>query len=304
MTIRPTIGICITSLGASNDDLKKLQDLIADNSRLKDLKIFGDICATDAFDSRPASERIASLEAASQACDIVVAWNGGYNSIELLPGISNANINPAATFVGYSDNTILANALPATGKAKGYMGPMARNWVLNPEYIDLWLDALFALYKNDSSALTKIYNQQGCKILRPGVMRGKIWGGNNYTFDLLQGTAFAPNFNEPFILLLEGEDFITDKKRIWSDFVRNLDSVMLQPGARDNLQGLLIAKFPTSANVDENLIAQSLNEREYLKDRPIAINFPRGYNQPSLYLPIGQQISLALKGSSTVDFQL
>lgn len=299
-----SIGICITSLGASDADLKKLKQLIATNPRLKNVKIYGDIRAKDSFGSRPIKDRLDSLVLASQNSNIVIAWNGGYNSVELLPDIASANINPNAIFVGYSDNTVLANALPATSKARGWMGPMAANWVRNPEYTDMWLDALFELYNRDSSGLTKRFNKAGSTILRPGTMRGKIWGGNNYTFDLLQGTAFAPDFTKPFILLLEGEDFVTDKKRIWSDFVRNLDSVMLQAGARQNLQGLLIAKFPESAGVDPKLIVESLQSRDYLRELPIAYDVPRGYVAPSLYLPIGETIKIRLKANSTIDFQL
>lgn len=300
----PKIGICITSLGASGDELKKLKQLVAANPRLKGTKIFGDIRACDMFDSRPVADRLASLSQASQESDIVIAWNGGFNAIELLPKISTAPINPNSIFVGYSDNTILANTLPATGRAKAYMGPMAANWLRTPEYVDMWLDCLAELYNRSSKAITERYNRAGLTVLRPGTMQGKIWGGNNYTFDLLQGTPFAPDFNEPFILLLEGEDFVTAKNRIWSDFVRNLDSIMLQPGARKNLRGLLIAKFPDSAGVSAEQIETSLRSRDYLQSIPIAYNVARGYAQPSLYLPIGENVQIELYQDAKMNLRL
>ncbi|USN97368.1 MAG: hypothetical protein H6799_03295 [Candidatus Nomurabacteria bacterium] len=70
-----------------------------------------------------------------------------------------------------------------------------------------------------------------------------IIGGNNYTFDLLQGTKFCPSFKNPYILFMEGEDILKESSEVWIDFIRNIDSIMLQAGALKNLKGLVIGKF-------------------------------------------------------------
>ncbi len=75
---------------------------------------------------------------------------------------------------------------------------------------------------------------------------------------------------------------------------------MLLPGARSNLLGLLIGKFPDTYNLNTLEVEASFKSRDYLKDIPIAYNFPRGYAQPSLYLPIGEKLSVELKKSNTI----
>ncbi len=133
-------------------------------------------------------------------------------------------------------------------------------------------------------------------------MTGKIWGGNNYSFDLLQGTKFCPQFNEPYILLLEGEDCITSKNRIWQDFIRNLDSIMLLPGAKENITGLLIGSFPETYMLNEKEFEQSVTKRDYLANIPILYEFPRGYKAASLPLPIGEHLIITVKNNKlTID---
>ena len=296
----PTIAVCLTSLGANNDELKNLTAAKRSLGRYFKVKICGDIKANDIFGSRSVSERLNSVNWAAKNGNIIMAWNGGYNSIELLFDFAKINIPEDKVFVGYSDNTILANALPAKNICRGWQGPMLASYLRYPQYAGLWAECLYALFKNDYTKLTKLYNQVGAKVYQAGLMSGKVWGGNNYTFDLLQGTEFAPSLKEPFILLLEGEDFVVAKDRIWQDFIRNLDSVMLLPGAMENIQGLLIGKFPASYKINTREVEESLRKRKYLKGIPIIYDFPRGYGQPALYLPIGEEMEIEAKPDNSI----
>ncbi len=230
-----------------------------------------------------------------------MAWNGGYNSVELFSEFESLVIAKNKIFVGYSDNTLLINALPAMGVCRSWQGPMLANWVKTPEYGELWAESLYALYVGDFKALTSLYNQKAMTVYRPGKMRGKVWGGNNYTFDLLQGTSFCPNFSKPYILQLEGEDFIVAKDRIWQDFIRNLDSIMLLPGAAENITGLLIGKFPDTYMLNIREVESSFEQRKYLDSIPIIYDFPRGYCQPALPLPLGEELQILLNQDNSIE---
>lgn len=296
----PRLAVCITALGATKKELRVIPEAIRSLEKYFEVSIWEDIAASDIFDSQPVDRRIASLNWAAKEADIVMAWQGGYNSIELLPAFDEIKVKKNTIFVGYSDNTLLVNALPAKERCRGWQGPSMANWLRNPEKGEAWASALYDLYVEDFEQVTEPYNDAGMTVYQPGVMQGKVWGGNNYTFDLLQGTEFFPDVSKPFILLLEGEDFVTDKKRIWQDFIRNLDSIMLQEGAIENLQGLLVGRFPDSYMLGTEEVEQSFKNRDYLKNVPIIYNFARGYNPQSFYLPIGEEVRIKACANNTI----
>lgn len=289
---KPKIRVCITALGASKTELKMIPNTLRNLEADFDIEVWEDIEARDRFDSQSVEQRLRSIMWAFKGADIVMPWKGGFNSIELLPYIQDLGIDNKTIFVGLSDNTILANALPAKSLCRGWQGPSLSNWIKTPGKSRLYSDALKKLYESDYSALSKLYSQSNVQVLKPGTMIGKIWGGNNYSFDLLQGTGFWPSLKEPFVLFIEGEDILKDQQYVWRDFVRNIDSVMLQPGAIENITGLIIGKFPKTYNLDIDDITAFIKDRQWLNKLPIIYNFPCGHIESSLYLPLGENVQI------------
>lgn len=291
---KPRLAICITALGATANEIEQALKNAPALQRNFTVIVDKRVLKNNIFNSRSVTDRIASIEWAAKNADIIMPWNGGYNSIELLFEFDRiaACLNPAQLFVGYSDNTILVNALSAKKVCRTAQGPGLWNWLRTPQNDSMWADSLRASFYQDYTAMSEQYNALPYTIFRPGRMTGKVIGGNNYTFDLLQGTKFAPSFKEPFILLLEGENFITAPERIWQDFIRNLDSIALQDGALDNMQGLLIGRFPENSTFNKQEIAATFATREYLRGIPIAYDFARGYHTDMLYLPIGERLEI------------
>ena len=110
--------------------------------------------------------------------------------------------------------------------------------------------------------------------------------------------------SEPYILLLEGEDFITAKNRVWQDTIRNLDAIMLLPGASQNIKGLLIGKYPQTYKLNLAELRATIDKRDYLQNIPIIYNFPRGYAQPSLVLPIGEELIIEALDDNTINLSI
>lgn len=297
---KPTIAVCITSLGASKEQFGLIDSSIKSLRDRFDVIYDERIIADDIFGSRSVQARINSINWAAERGDIIMAWNGGFNAIELLFAFDKLRIDKSKIFVGYSDNTILINALASQQVCRSWQGPMLARWLKNPESGDIYAQSLLDLYQSNYSAMSEQYNQLGMTVFRAGEMRGPVIGGNNYSFDLLQGAPFCPAFKTPFILLLEGENCIVDTSRVWQDFIRNLDSIMLQPGAVDNLQGLLIGRFAEDYRINVDEVELSLKSRSYLKNVPIIYNFARGYNRQMLCLPIGDPLSIVAKPNNTV----
>lgn len=299
---KPKLAIAVTSLAASAEEIDRLPGVLQKLSKYFTICSSADLRVDDIFGSQSIENRLEALNTALLNADVVLAFNGGYNSIELFDTFNRIQSQPCAVFAGYSDNTLLANALPATSKSRGFLGPMIATMIRYPEYIDLWARNLLSWLQRDYTSVSADYNALGMSVLQPGIMRGIVIGGNAYTFDLLQGTLYAPKFDQPFIYVLEGEDFITDKKRVWQDTIRNFDSIMLQSGARENLQGLLIGRYPASYKLNQAEFRQSIAKRDYLSTVPIVYDVPRGYAQPSLYLPVGEELIIKVNTDNTITF--
>lgn len=289
---KPTLKICITALGATRVELENLPEAIKCLENDFEVSVWQDILANDRFGSQSVIQRLKSLEWAFSDADIVMPWKGGFNSVELLSELYKIKTDTKTIFVGLSDNTLLANALPAKSLGRGWQGPSLSSYIKNPVKVGLYSKALKSLYTEDFLGLNKIYNEIGVSVLSSGLMTGKIWGGNNYSFDLLQGTDFWPDLSEPYILFMEGEDILKDQQYVWRDFVRNIDSVMLQPGARQNITGLIIGKFPETYKLDINDIKAFVKARQWLDELPIIYNFPCGHIEDSLYLPLGENVQI------------
>lgn len=300
---KPTIAVCITSLGATKNALAKAYRDLEPFTDYFDVIFDNGLIATDRFGSRPVDDRIESLTWAVENGDIIMAWDGGFNSIELLGRLDELPVTDKP-FVGYSDNTVLGNALAATGKCRFFYGPVMDDVVNKPRRRRQIAESLMSLYKDDSGSMTVQYNEAGPKTVQAGNMTGKIWGGNNYSFDLLPGTPFSPTFDTPYILFMEGEDILKQRKYVWRDFIRNIDAIMLLPGAQDNLQGIIIGRFPSSYRLKKDDVRAFVQARSYLKNVPIVIDFPCGHSSKNCYLPIGQTVRIALRTDNTMKVTL
>lgn len=294
--VKPTLTVCITSLGANKTAYKKAQVNVKSLTRYFDVELDQRILANDIFESRSVQDRINSLSLALGSGDVALAYSGGFNAVELLPEIAELKSNLKSCFVGYSDNTILVNALAKLGKCKTFYGPMYESYVTELVNKGQAAKQLSDLVNNTATQ----FDIQGSTVVKSGLMRGKIWGGNNYTFSLLQGTAFAPDFNEPFILFMEGETILKSNTYVWRDFIRNIDSIMLLPGSQQNITGLVIGKFPAGFSVKKNELEQFIEARSWLKNLPLVVDFPCGHTRRSLYLPIGQDLELSALKNQTV----
>ncbi len=285
---KPKIRVCITSLGATSRQYNNAISKYTQLNEYFDVSIDKRIIASDVFGSRRASERFKSLSEALKNSDIALAWDGGFNSIELLAYSELFRTAQRSRFAGYSDNTIIANAL----SQGSFYGPSMDDY-LNPARLNQnAARSLYLLYKKDIRAYSSLYELEKVKIITPGVMKGRILGGNNYSFSLLQGNQLCPEFNKPYILFMEGEDILKRKEYIWRDFIRNIDAIMLLPSARENLQGLMVGRFPDTYNLKYQDIKGFLQTRDYLKRIPIVFDVPCGHGQKPLYLPLNQAITI------------
>lgn len=225
----------------------------------------------------------------------VMALTGGWSANELLPRINWRLVqeNPKP-FVGYSDNTVLANALYTATGCPSLLGPnlhtlsRATEWQYSLENLDLMLrqDVPRRLERSRvwSDGPRALQATKPWKVLQPGEAEARLIGGNLGSFYLLQGTPYQPRVDVPFVFAAEDDDesgALTSR-----EFSRRLESILQIPGARDNIKGLVIGRFQQKSKVKEADIERIVSSKD-LGTIPVISGVDFGHTLPMLTLPIG-----------------
>ena len=140
--------------------------------------------------------------------DAIIALRGGAGSARILEKLDyNVIAQNPKIFIGYSDITALHLAIHKMTGLVTFHGPVAvSDW--NPFAVSYLKNLLFEreeiLYENPSEPgdqLTQTKNR--IRTIRPGIVRGRLLGGNLSVLTSLMGTEFFPKDWEGKILYLE-----------------------------------------------------------------------------------------------------
>lgn len=231
----------------------------------------------------------------------IMALTGGWLANEILPLIDweIVRLNPKP-LIGYSDITVLLNAIYAKTGSINLLGPNFSTLGYRPEW-QYSLSNLNDLLTNNFPKRLKRSRAWGerqgrtlretkpWQVLTNGTAEGVLLGGNLGTLYLLQGTKFMPTFDQPFILAAEDDDESGTFTAL--EFSRRLESLLQQPGFRENLRGLLIGRFQTSSKVRTSDLLSLLVTKD-LGKIPIIADMDFGHTLPMLTLPIGGKVAI------------
>lgn len=257
----------------------------------------------DGLGSALASKRAEDLMAAYRDPNVavVMALGGGWLANSVLPYIDWQVLqdNPKP-LVGYSDITVVLNAIYAKTGGRGYLGPNlgTLGFAREGEYtLNSLRDALAR--KKDIELLPslrwgegnkrKIYSSEGWVALQRGQARGTLIGGNIASLYLLQGTEYMPPLNKPTILAIEDDD--EAGKYSAREFDRRLESLLQQPGARANITGIMVGRLQVGSGMAIQDLA-GIFARKKLRNIPIVANMDFGHTLPMATLPIGGVASM------------
>lgn len=256
---------------------------------------------TDYFISSSIKQRISDFHNAlkNKNVDIILSVLGGYNSNQLLNYIDYDLIkkNPKV-ICGYSDITVLLNAIYAKTGNITYLGPTFHSFSMkkgledtityfnkainkekfclnDPEYYssDKWYD---------DQENRKFLKNKGMYVINPGKTEGVIVGGNLCSFNLLQGTEYMPSLEDKILFL---EDDALVGKEFPYEFDRNLVSLIQQKDFK-KVKGIVIGRVQTATEMNIKKWKKILNKKE-LKKIPIIINANFGHTTPNATIPIG-----------------
>lgn len=263
----------------------------------------------DEFDSSSIQSRVADLHEAfaDPSIQLVITVIGGFNSNQLLRYLDYDLIraNPKI-LCGYSDITALANAIYAKTGLVTYSGPHfssfgdKKGFDCTLEYFKkcLFEDKLFELkpspkwsddkWANDQENRT-FFENEGFWIIHEGEAEGKILGGNQCTFNLLQGTEFMPDLRDS-ILFLEDDD-----EAHVATIDRDLQSIIHQPGF-DKVRAIVFGRFQPASKMTRKLLSQIVKTKKELEPLPIIANVDFGHTTPMITFPIGGRAKVVAHG--------
>lgn len=269
----------------------------------------------DDFDSSPIASRLADLHAAfaDPEVDGIISVIGGFNANELLPYLDWDLIaaNPKV-FCGYSDFTVLANAIYARTGLITYVGAHwssfgmrdhfepTGQWFRQATHEMSWSIEHGTEFTDDLWFMDQehriIHGTDGPWIINPGQTTGRVIGGNLGTLRLLQGGDMMPELAGS-LLFLE-DDGAADA----DEFARSLASLLQMPGA-EKIRGLAIGRFQLESKITRSLLEQVLAKHPRLSSVPVVANLDFGHTSPMFTLPIGGWATLDTdNGSVRLDF--
>lgn len=222
--------------------------------------------------------------------DAIVCARGGYGGNRVLPLLDYDVIRAnAKIFCGYSDITGALTTMAQRSGLVTFHGPMLTTY--GTQTIDYNFDTFERVLSGDANV--ELHSTTACRarVLRNGVARGPLWGGNLTLLNVRLGTP-AQIDTRGAILFIEDID----------EMLYAFDREMLhlrESGSLDNIKGLVIGemlemgdtKVPFGKSVDDIVLDVCAG-----LDIPIISNFPCGHGDYQATLPVSHEVVLDASG--------
>lgn len=265
----------------------------------------------DEFNSSSIKSRISDLHEAflDKNVKAILTVIGGYNSNQLLDSIDYEIIkNNPKIVCGYSDITVLNNAIYKMTNLTTYMGPhfslfgMVKGLEYTKDYFKKclmgesdfvvepskqWCDDAWFLDQGNRV----FFENEGYEVINEGVARGIIVGGNLCTFNLLHGTRYMPDL-ENKILFIEDDSLSSPET-----FDRDLQSLMHQPNF-DKVKGIVIGKFQIDMNITRENLYKIIKTQSAFNNIPVITEANFGHTNPRITFPIGGEAEIIAEKNS------
>lgn len=268
----------------------------------------------DDFTAATAEHRAEDLNEAFKDKNVkaILTVIGGFNSNQILKYIDYDSIkeNPKI-FCGFSDITVLSNAIYAKTGVVTYSGPhyssfgMLKGFEYELEYFKkmFFSEEEFEItssneWSNDPWFLDQekreFIKNDGMFVINSGNAEGDIVGGNLCTLNLLQGTPYMPNI-ENKILFLE-DDGMADKIFL-CEFDRNLQSLIEMPEFK-TVKGIVLGRPEKNCLMTKEKWTKLIKNKPELNDIPVIAGADFGHTTPIFTFPIGGYAKLSASDSN------
>lgn len=308
--IAPSRTLAIISQELQNIANKRLNDL-----GLK-VSLSEHVYERDIFDSSSISSRVRDLHEAflDKNVKAILTVIGGYNSNQLLRYIDWDIIraNPKI-LCGYSDITILTNAIFAKTGLVSYSGPHYSTFG-QELYFDYTLEYFkkclfssepFSIKSSDywsddtwwlNQKTRNLIKNDGYQVINSGTAQGTLLGGNLCTFNLLQGTEYFPDLKNS-ILFLEDDALAGTCSAV--EFDRNVQSLIQQPTFA-SVRGIVIGRFQKASVITNDMLTTIIKTKRELDRMPVIAQADFGHTSPQITFPIGGEVLVEASGDHSL----
>lgn len=204
---------------------------------------------------------------------------GGNRALHLLDGLDFDLIRThPKIYMGFSDGTVLLNAITARTGIITYHGPVVKRLTTNAE-----LEFNLRLLKGEEDTIIL----EGANILHKGHAEGWLIGGNLSAFRRLVGSTEMPDATGAILFL---EDVGEELSRIDADFC-----FLKRAGIFDKISGLILGQFSNLQDTGrpfgftfDDIVAEHTAGLKI----PVLTNAPFGHGDALIALPIGAKAKL------------
>lgn len=191
--------------------------------------------------------------------------------------------------MGYSDVTVLLNAIYHKTGLVGFHGPLLQRFA--KPLADAQLTQCFDLLRGKKPAI----GLKGSRVLRPGKAHGTLLGGNLSVLCSMIGTKWQPRFDDSILFLEDIGDELSRYDRMFQQ-LRNA-------GILEKISGLLLGDFsdtkdtgilPFGFTLDE-IALNALGGRNI----PVVAGAPFGHGTDLYTIPVGAEARLTAAGGKT-----
>jgi muramoyltetrapeptide carboxypeptidase len=296
--LKPGDAIGIISPSSPISDRRKLDDGVSyfesKGYRVKVgknvLKEWGYLAGTD-------EERVEDIHNMFLDDDVklVICLRGGYGASRLLDSIDYGIIKEhPKIFCGYSDITVLQNAIFNKTGLVTFAGPMA-GVDFYKDVSQFTADNFWRTVTSSEHVRTNFPAGEGLKSFSGGIAEGRLIGGNLSLFTSLIGTEYLPEAEDKILMLEEVEEAPYRIDRM-------LNQLRLC-GYTDRINGVIFANFTDC--IESDTLRKSLTLNEVLADYflknlnvPVLYNLNHGHIKNNLTLPIGVMVKINGNNSS------
>ena len=224
--------------------------------------------------------------------DAVLCVRGGYGTARLLPLLDYKVIaaNPKI-FCGFSDITSLHCALLTKARLISFHGPMLVSDFANKELPAFTQKSFLETLSGQGTGLGAGYSGKTVKVLRRGVARGRLVGGNLAVLCTLLGTPWVPTLKGRIL-------FLEDIGELPYRFDRMLTQ-LLNCGLLQQVAGVAIGLNADCEDPKAKLATEYRQSLEdVLRERllplkiPVVMGLPFGHVPHNGTLPVGIKVEL------------
>lgn len=260
---------------------------------------------TDDYASSSVAARLEDLHDAfaDSSVDAIFTAIGGYNATQLLHGINYDLIkdNPKI-LCGFSDISVLSNAIYAKTGLVGYNGPHFSSWGMEEGFEYSAEMAKKCLFNDEPYTLTPsgtwsddpwfldqharvFHKNYGPGAINFGMAEGTVIGGHVRCLATLLGTDYRPPFDHAILFLEEDEEINGPL------FDRLLYSLCYQIDFA-KIKGIVVGRFQVNSKISPEQIRGIVKANPLLAELPVIAGVDIGHTTPLATIPIGGECKI------------